>query len=52
MTHSARRRNFVVEPLPGGWCRYWVVVTDANGRSFVGPEIWGRTAKVLLRLAA
>ena len=43
----SEHRNLVVEPLPGGWCRYWVVVTYANGQSVVGPEIWGRTASVL-----
>ena len=41
------RRNLVVEPLPGGWCRYWVVVTYADGSSRVGPESWARTSKVL-----
>jgi hypothetical protein len=43
------RRNLVVEPLPGGWCRCWVVVTYADGRSVVGPETWARTSKVLAR---
>ena len=48
---ESEHRNLVVEPLPGGWCRYWVVVTYADGHSVVGPEIWGRTAKVLTHSA-
>jgi hypothetical protein len=41
------RSNWVVEPLPDGWCRAWKVAWDDHGRVRVGAAMVARTADVL-----